>query len=127
MSEFAKYVQSKNLTVERIFHCSARIEGHSVADRNLRVQREGLRRDGKGGKYADAGVAKPRSGRGVSRQRIEAALAGQPLAARVRGKLVRALAALGAASADELDVRKLFGDVHARHAPAPTSGGDAAA
>ena len=46
-----------------------------------------LRRSGKGSGYADAGIAEPRSGRGVSRRHVEAALAGQPLASRFRAKL----------------------------------------
>ena len=116
MSQFASYVQEMNLSVDKIFYCSARIERHRVEDRNLRVRREALRRQGQGNGYGDAGVAKPRSGRGVSRQRIEAALAGHPLAPRVRAKLTRAVAALVTRTGGEMpDLRRLFGDVQGRH------------
>ncbi len=123
MSQFKQYVEANSLSVERIFYSSARLERHGVADRTLRVQREGLRRDGKGGAgYAEAGVGKPRSGRGVSRQRIEAALAGQPLSAKVRAKLARAVGALVAQKGGAAPtLGELFGDVHARHGAAAAS------
>jgi hypothetical protein len=72
------------LTADKIFYSSDRLERHRVEDRRLRVKRQELRRSGQGAKangYAEAGLAKPRSGRGVSRQRIDAALAGQPMLA----------------------------------------------
>jgi hypothetical protein len=116
MSQFATYVQEKNLSVDQIFYSSARIERHRVEDRDLRVRREALRRQGQGSAYADAGIAKPRSGRGVSRQRIAAALAGEPMAPRVRAKLARAVAALvNRRGVETPDVRQLFGDVRGRH------------
>jgi hypothetical protein len=116
MNQFAEYVHAKNLTVDKIFYSSARLERHRVGDRKLRVRREELRRSGKGSSYAEAGVAKPRSGRGVSRQRIEAALAGQPLTSTVRAKLTRAVAALAGQSGGELPTSaQLFGDVQSRH------------
>ncbi|MCU1277935.1 MAG: hypothetical protein JWM53_1481 [bacterium] len=116
MSQFAEYVQVKNLTVDSIFYCSARIEGHRVEDRKLRLGREQLRRKGSGSDYAGAGLPKPRSGRGLSRKRIAAAIAGQPLAPRVRAKLRRAVAALVERSGGEPpDLTQLFGDVHSRH------------
>ena len=116
MSKFAEYVQAKNLTVDKIFYSSQRLERHRVEDRKLRVQREELRRSGQGNKYAEAGVAKPRSGRGVSRQRIVAALAGEPLTSTVRAKLTRAVVALAAQSSGEPPTAALlFGDVQSRH------------
>jgi hypothetical protein len=115
MSQFGDYVRAKNLTADRIFYSSARIEGHRVEDRKLRVDREELRRKGSTD-YAGAGVAKPRSGRGLSRRRIAAALAGQPQAPRVRAKLRRAVAALvERAGSEPPNLAELFGDVHSRH------------
>ncbi len=116
MSQFAEYVQSKNLSVERIFHCSARIERHRAEDWKLRLRREALRRSGKGNGYAEAGIAKPRSGRGVNRQHIDAAIVGQPLSSHLRAKLGRALAALAAIDgAAPPELRELFGDVQSHH------------
>jgi hypothetical protein len=121
MSRFADYVQSKNLSVDRIFHCSARIERHRAEDRKLRLRREELRRSGKGNGYAEAGIGKPRSGRGVNRQHIEAAVAGQPLSSHLRAKLGRALAALAAIDgAAPPELHELFGDVQShRHGSTP--------
>jgi hypothetical protein len=118
MSQFATYVQSKGLSLDQIFHCSARIERHRVEDRQLRVQRQELRRAGKPNRDDDDQpiVAKPRSGRGVSRRRIADAWAGQPLTPRVRAKLARAVATLLASSSGEpVDARLLFGDVPSHH------------
>ena len=119
MSKFAEYVQTKGLTAEKIFYSSARLERHRVEDRKLRVQRRKLRRSGQGAKsegYAEAGLAKPRSGRGVSRQRIDAALAGQPLPSMVRAKLVRAVAAMVGHLGGAPTFAELFGDVQSHHA-----------
>jgi hypothetical protein len=113
MSQFSQFVQSQNLSIDHIFYCSARIERHRVSDRQLRLQREERRR---AGQAVATDVGKPRSGRGVSRQRIEAALSGQALPPRVRAKLTRAVATLAARKgAAAPDVRQLFGDAQTRH------------
>jgi hypothetical protein len=64
------------------------------------------------------GLGKPRSGRGLSAQQLEAARADKPLSPRVRSKLVRAVNALLAkGGAAAVDAKALFGDVAARVGP----------
>jgi len=123
MSRFAETIQAKSISPEQILRWSVRNEQHRAEDRAMRLRREELRRAGKPNGYAEAGIAKPRSGRPLSRWLVEAALAGRPLTPRVRTKLRRAITAL----AGEVSFEQLFGDVGTRRAQeAPAPHGEAA-
>ncbi|HEX8536582.1 MAG TPA: hypothetical protein VF664_03905, partial [Cystobacter sp.] len=65
--------------------------------------------------YAELGIGKPKSGRGVSEQQVHAALEDKPLPPKVRGKLVRAVnAVLSKKGGSAVTFQALFGEVAAQ-------------
>ncbi|HZI15498.1 MAG TPA: hypothetical protein VE153_34320 [Myxococcus sp.] len=117
MGTFQQFLSEKQIRTDTLLRLSRQLEAHSSDDRALSRKRAGKRRDKdtQGKSYADLSLGKPRSGRGVSAQQVQAALGDQPLPPRVRGKLVRAVnAVLTKAGGGAVDARALFGDVPAR-------------
>jgi hypothetical protein len=117
MGTFQQFLSEKQITTGTLLRLSRQLEVHSSDDRALSRKRAGKRRDKEtqGKSYAELELGKPRSGRGVSAQQVQAALGDQPLPPRVRGKLVRAVnAVLTKAGGGAVDAKALFGDVPAR-------------
>jgi hypothetical protein len=112
MGAFRELIESKGLTAEALLRASAWVEARDPANRALDVARQRKRALGTTGSYAEAGIAKPRSGRGVGQLNLDKALSDQPVPPAVRGKLVRAFNALIVKKGGEaVDVRAIFGDV----------------
>ena len=114
MPTFKEFLDANGITPERLLRTSMRIEASRPEDRVLRVARKQLRirRAGDKAGYSEAGIGKPRSGRGVGEQSLLAALHDRPLPSAVRSKLVRAVNALIARSGSAaVDARALFGAV----------------
>ncbi len=117
MGIFQQFLNDKQLDTRAISRVSARIEAHSDGDRLLTHKRWAKRRnkDTQGKSYAELGIDKPKSGRGVSEQQLLAALADRPLPPKVRGKIVRAVNALLTRKGGEpVAPAALFGDIKPR-------------
>ncbi len=117
MGTFKQFLDEKQLKPETLVRLSSQLEARAEDDRKLAKQRSDKRRDKEkqGKPYAELGLGKPKSGRGVSVQQVTAALEDQPLPPKVRGKLVRAVnAVLSKKGAQPVDFKALFGDVAVR-------------
>ncbi len=84
-------LDSRNLTIDKVLRRSARLEAHDEADLELVDRRAAHRAEKQNGNYAAAGIAKPKSGRGLTRGQLASAVAGRALPRRVRAKLMRVL------------------------------------
>jgi len=116
MGTFKQFLDEQKLEPRTLVRLSSQLEARSETDRELSKQRSDKRRDKEqqNKPYAELGIAKPRSGRGVSEQQVSAALADEPLSPKVRGKLVRAVsAAVGKKGGAEVTFQSLFGEVKA--------------
>jgi hypothetical protein len=121
MGTFKQFLNDQQLQPEALVRLSSQLEARAEEDRKLAKQRSDKRRDKEkqGKPYAELGIGKPRSGRGVSVQQVHAALEDKPLSPKVRGKLVRAVnAVLGKKGGQQADFKALFGEVPARKGPA---------
>lgn len=117
MGTFKQFLDEKQLKPETLVRLSSQLEARAEDDRKLAKQRSDKRRDKEkqGKPYAELGLGKPKSGRGVSVQQVTAALEDQPLPPKVRGKLVRAVnAVLSKKGGQPVDFKALFGDVAVR-------------
>lgn len=120
MGTFQQFLEDQKLSPALLLRRSAQLEAQTAEDRVLERERSTRRRDkdSQQRSYAELGLGKPRSGRGLSEQQLAAAREDKPLSPRVRAKLVRAVNALLAKSgAAAVDARALFGDVAARVGP----------
>ena len=90
MSNFSDFIQQNDISVEAVLAASSAIEPHSQADRDLKTQRAKARSNKK--TYEELNLAKPSSsGRAVSSNTVQRAVAGTKLTTKVRGKLLRAV------------------------------------
>mgnify|MGYP007050630965 CR=1 FL=1 len=120
MSTFKNFLDARQLTPATLVRLSSQLEAHTHEDRTLVRRRSDKRRDKEtqGKPYAELGLTKPRSGRGVSAGQVEAALREEPLPPRVRGKLVRAVnAAVSKKGGEAVTFQALFGEVKASAGP----------
>ncbi|WP_257458521.1 hypothetical protein [Archangium lipolyticum] len=117
MGTFKQFLNDQQVKPEALVRLSSQLEARDEADRKLAKQRSDKRRDKENQTkpYAELGIGKPKSGRGVSVQQVQAALEDKPLSPKVRGKLVRAVnAVLGKKGGQQVDFKALFGEVAAR-------------
>ncbi|NMO18433.1 hypothetical protein HPC49_11530 [Pyxidicoccus fallax] len=117
MGAFQQFLNEKQITPDTLLRLSRQLEAHGDTDRVLVRKRADKRRDKEkqGKSYQELELGKPKSGRGVSTQQLQAALGDQPLPTRVRGKLVRAVnAVLTKKGGGAVDAAALFGAVPVR-------------
>lgn len=122
MGMFQQFLSDKKIELTTLARRSSQLEAHAEEDRLLAQKRWAKRRDKENQpkSYQDLGLGKPKSGRGVSPQQLQAALADQPLPPRVRGKIVRAVNALVTqAGGAPVSPGELFGDIKPRSGPKP--------
>lgn len=113
-STLKTFVDSKTLKPEAILAASNRLEAWGNDGRWAASQRAAKRRgqgeakpDPKVNKYE--AIAKPASGRPISKQQLTYALDGKPLPKKVRAKIVRAVnAALATKKQQAVDFKVLF-------------------
>ncbi|MBM7115247.1 hypothetical protein [Archangium primigenium] len=118
MGTFKQFLDEQKLEPSTLVRLSSQVEARDDADRTLSRQRADTRRDKERQGKAYEGIAKPRSGRGVSAQQVGAAIADEPLSPKVRGKLVRAVnAALAKKGGAAVTFPALFGEVKASKGP----------
>lgn len=115
MGAFADFLNEKKIETTDIVRASQRVEKRGTDDRTLSIARANKRAKDKDKSYAEAELAKPRSGRGVSPMQVQTALNDKPVPPRVRAKLVRAVNAILTSKKQEPVAHPaLFGDVTAR-------------
>ncbi|MCP3161613.1 hypothetical protein [Myxococcus qinghaiensis] len=124
MGAFQQFLTEKQIASDTLLRLSRQLEAQADTDRALKRKRSDKRRekDTQGKSYAELSLPKPKSGRGVSKQQLQAALADLPLPRRVRGKLVRAVnAVLSKKGSGAVEPKALFGDAAVRTGPAKKS------
>ncbi len=112
MGSFKSFIESKGITAAQLATTSRRIEAYDETSRELLVKRVTKRRvkETAAAKYADLGLAKPAtSGRGISQQQIEAAIADKELSRKARSKILKAVnVILAKKSESAADMKVLF-------------------
>ena len=91
MGHFSDFLDEKGVSTDRLLQVSRRLESVRSEDRDLMLQRAQLRRGKAGTSYAEANLAKPRSGRPLRPGHVRAAMDDKPVTAPVRSKMVRAM------------------------------------
>ncbi|CAM3192864.1 hypothetical protein G4177_27710 [Corallococcus sp. ZKHCc1 1396] len=120
MGVFQQFLDDKQISPAVLLRRSRQLEAQSAEDRVLKRKRSAHRREKEGQQkpYAEKGLDKPRSGRGLSEQQLAAAREDRPVSPRVRSKLVRAVnALLTKGGGAPVDAKALFGEVAARVGP----------
>lgn len=102
MSNLATFISSKKIKPQTILNKSAALEAHGLEDLDLVAKRAAHRAKNQNGNYGEASLAKPKSGRGLSKAQLDTLLAGGASSKRARAKLVRVLAAISGTDAAEL-------------------------
>lgn len=118
MGRFAEILKEHGVSPAKLAAASTRLESYAEADLALRTKRESKRRAKPEAKYAAEGIAKPKSGRGISLKQIAAASADKPLSRPTRAKAVRALNHLLNGKA-KLEAHALFAGAKVRVGPKP--------
>lgn len=109
MSTLKTFIEGKAITPQAIAITSRRIEAFEAKDWTLRDARAAKRRNEPEKKYAEANLAKPKSGRGIALKVVEAAVAGKPVTRKSRTKILAAVNALLAAKKQAAaDMKVLF-------------------
>jgi hypothetical protein len=120
MGTFAEFISSKGISETDILRRSARLERLTSKDRELHRQRETHRREGKKTSYEEAGIPKPRSGRSIQIEHVEAARNDVPLPGPVRTKMLRTIQSLlEGKGGEEVTMPELFGAVPGKQGKKP--------
>ncbi len=117
MGTFQQFLADKQIDTTTLARLSAQLESHSDEDRVLARKRWAKRRDKdtQARSYTELNIGKPKSGRGVSEQQLQAALRDLPLPPRVRAKITRAVnALLTKDGAEPVASAALFGEIKPR-------------
>jgi hypothetical protein len=106
-TKLGEFLQTKKIDPRRVITASARIERLRPEDRAIRLKQRLAKKSEEGKR--DASLPKPRSGRPVTTQTLEAALAGKPLSGAARTRILRAVNhVLEQKKQDQVDLRALF-------------------
>lgn len=109
MSTLQKFFEEKKLSAKHVAIASRRIEAFKEGDDALRSKRAAKRRNEPDKKYAELNLAKPNLGRGVSEKAVAVAVAGKPVARKVRSKILRAVnTILASKKQPAVDMKALF-------------------
>jgi hypothetical protein len=112
MSALGTFLESKKIKPEALRYMSARLEARSAADHALvaaRRERKAME------KPTGEPIAKPKTGAGLTKKQLAAALAGQPISRLARAKALRsATAILEKAKQPAPTLKDLFGEDKAR-------------
>lgn len=118
MGVFSDFLSSKGLSEEQILRRSQRLERLTSKDRDLQRQRESKRRNDPRTSYEAAGIAKPRSGRRLRPEHVQAAMQDVPLPGPVRTKMLRTVNSL-LQGKGPVDMPTLFGKVPGKQGKKP--------
>lgn len=118
MGTFSEFLDAQGLKDEEILRRSRRLETLRSEDRMLRRRRAAQRRTGKQS-YEEAGIGKPRSGRPLQKEHLEAARNDNPVPRPVRTKIVRAVNSLLEKKGTTVGAPELFGKVPGKQGKKP--------
>ena len=112
MSNFSEFIQQNEITAAALVATSKGLENFTSSDRELMSKRHVARGAKDKKSYEELNLAKAaHSGRGVSINTVNRAIAGTKLSRLARGKLLRAVnALLVQQKKDAVDVLALFGN-----------------
>jgi acyl-CoA reductase-like NAD-dependent aldehyde dehydrogenase len=122
MGTLKDFIHSKGILPDAIVAASQKLEASRLQDRKLLQQRSTKRRgkETTSKPYAELGIAKPRSGRGLSAAAVASALNEQALTVRQRGKMLKAINALLEKKKEAaVDMKTLFGDTPKKEGKKP--------
>ena len=112
MGTFSAFLEEKKITPPMIARVSARLEEGGKEGRASLEQRRVKRRKEPTKSYADASLAKPPSGRGITVKQIQAAMKDVQLTRKARTKIMRAVGAiLSKKGGGQIDHKTLFGEI----------------
>jgi len=94
MGAFSDAMNQHGVKPEAVLKQSNKMEALQEDDVTLYQKRAAKRLGAVEGTYEKAGIAKPRSGRGVTEKHLAAAVAGTPVPRKARAKLARAFNAI---------------------------------
>jgi len=122
MGTLKDFIHSKGIVPDSIVATSQKLEASTAPDRKLLLQRAAKRKGKETASkpYAELGIAKPRSGRGLSASAVALALNEQALTARQRSKMLKAVNALLEKKKEAaVDMKTLFGDTPKKEGKKP--------
>jgi hypothetical protein len=113
MSALSTFLESKKITVGSLLAASNRLETRTPEDHALVLARVDAKKNKKEGA---APIAKPKSGRGVSKKIVDVAVAGGAITKRARAKILRAASHLVVEKKKEAapTMKDVFGDEPAK-------------
>lgn len=115
MGALKTLIDSKDIKPDHIVVASHRVEAGGNEARSILVRRSDKRRTKNEKSYADLGLNKPKSNRGLSKNQVLAAIGDKPLASRVRAKVLRAVnAVLAVKKQAPVDMKAIFEGVAAK-------------
>lgn len=115
MGAFADVLKQHGIATPQLVAKSNEVEALQDEDLALVAKRAEKRAKTPDQGYDKLGIAKPRTGRGVTKLQVEAALADKPIPRRARAKALRAVnAMLKAKGKDAVDIKTLFAKVESR-------------
>lgn len=120
MGHFSDFLAEKGVSTDRLLQVSRRIESVRNEDRALIRQRALKRRLEPRQSYAEANIAKPRSGRPLRPGHVRAAMDDKPVTPPVRSKMVRAVnLLLEKKGQGKIGAQELFGKVPGKQGKKP--------
>lgn len=120
MGTLKTFLDSKGITPKHLVVASNRLEAWGNDGRYMISRRAAKRRAKDEKPYAELGLTKPVSGRGLSEQQVSAALADQPLPRKVRAKVLRAVnAVLATKKQGAVELKALFEGTTMKKGKAP--------
>lgn len=115
MGALKTLIDSKGIKAEHLVIASHRVEAGGSEARIILVKRAEKRRTKNEKSYADLGLNKPKSNRGLSHNQVLAAVSDKPVSAKVRSKVLRAVnAVLATKKQPAVDMKALFEGVAAK-------------
>jgi sulfur carrier protein ThiS len=115
MGAFADLLKQHNISSPQLVAKSNEVEALQPEDFVLKTKRADKRSNTPDQTYEKLGVAKPRTGRGITAKQVAAASEDKPIPRRARAKALRAInAMLKAKGKDAVDVKAAFAKVESR-------------
>ena len=122
MGTLKTFLDSKGITPKLLLAASNRLEAWGNDGRWQLSQRAAKRRAKNEKPYAELGLTKPVSGRGLSTQQIESAIADKALPRKIRSKMLRAVnAVLATKKQGAVELKAIFEGTTAKKGKAPKS------
>mgnify|MGYP001035362475 CR=1 FL=1 len=108
-SKLQAFLSQHQLNTKRLLAVSHKLEALKKEDRRIKLERKRNKKAPEGGEGEKKEVAKPRSGRPITQQALDAALAGKAISGPTKQRILRAVNyLLEQKKKDKVDLRALF-------------------